>query len=97
MSTTFAVKIADPVEDTFTTDVAFRWAGPKGVRIGIMNNELFDALPDDCPVIATDNTSQGIENIGDIRKVLTDTLTSESLAIIKHMRRQAYFGGTTKY
>lgn len=63
MSTTFGVKvpgIEDPVE------VAFRSSGGM-----IWKNDLAIALSNETPVIALDNTAQGIYTIGDIRREIT--------------------------
>jgi len=62
MSTTFGVEIKDNV-----VEVAFR---SNGMRF---TNELAELLSDDTPVIALDNTPQGIHTIGDIKKAIEVT------------------------
>lgn len=67
MSTTFGVRI--PMEnqnDEVTVEVAFR---SNGIR---WKNNLAQYLPDETPVIPMDNTAQGIETIGDIKKAIKE-------------------------
>ena len=68
MSTTFGVNIkgSDKVVAT-TIEVAFRSNGMRFI------NDLAHLLPDDTPVIALDNTPQGIHTIGDIKKAIEVT------------------------
>jgi endonuclease V-like protein UPF0215 family len=78
MSTTFGVlkagfnilDINDVDElDGKTIDVAFR-SGKAGGGVDIRwINELAPLLPDDTIVFALDNTSQGVFNIGDLKKL----------------------------
>ena len=67
MSTTFGVKIKDGFlgDDGVFAKVAFR---SNGIRF---TNELAHLLPDDTPVIAMDNSQQGIFTIGDIKSEIT--------------------------
>lgn len=63
MSTTFGVIVPshdEPVE------VAYR------SRTIHWTNELAPLLPDETPVIPLDNTAQGIETIGDIKKEIAE-------------------------
>ena len=64
MSTYFGIKVPGyekPVE------VAFRYGKGKG-KIGIdILNPLVLLLPDETPLIALDNTSQGIETVKDLK------------------------------
>ena len=62
MSTTFGVEIKDDV-----IEVAFRSNGMRFI------NELAHLLPDDTPVIALDNSQQGVYTIGDIKVAITKT------------------------
>ena len=64
MSTTFGVKIKDSEE---LIEVAFRSNGMRFI------NELGHLLPDDTPVIAMDNSQQGVYTIGDIKVAITKT------------------------
>jgi len=68
MSTTFGVEIkgSDKVVAT-TIEVAFR---SNGMRF---TNKIAHLLPDDTPVIALDNTPQGIHTIGDIKVAIEKT------------------------
>ena len=71
MSTTFGVRINRKIIPTMATDeiveVAFR---SNGMRF---TNELAHLLPDDTPVIALDNTQQGVHTIGDVKKEIEKT------------------------
>jgi len=73
MSTTFGVEIKDDV-----IEVAFRSNGMRFI------NELAHLLPDDTPVIALDNSQQGVYTIGDVKDAIgkTDT-TAEYYRTIK--------------
>ena len=62
MSTTFGVEIKDDV-----IEVAFR---SNGMRF---TNELAHLLPDNTPVIAMDNSQQGVHTIGDIKVAIEKT------------------------
>ena len=62
MSTTFGVEIKDDV-----IEVAFRSNGMRFI------NELAHLLPDDTPVIALDNSQQGVYTIGDVKDVIGKT------------------------
>ena len=62
MSTTFGVEIkGDMIE------VAFRSNGMRFI------NKLAHLLPDDTPVIAMDNSQQGVHTIGDIKVAIEKT------------------------
>jgi len=67
MSTTFGVDIAsgDVIE------VAFRSNGMRFI------NALAPLLPEDTPVVALDNTPQGIYTIGDINRAIEKTDPNE--------------------
>ena len=68
MSTTFGVKIKnDDAGIGDVVEVAFR---SNGMRF---TNALAHLLPDDTPVIALDNTSQGVYTIGDVKKEIEET------------------------
>ena len=71
MSTTFGVRINRKIIPTMATDeiveVAFR---SNGMRF---TNELAHLLPDDTPVIALDNSQQGVYTIGDIKVAIEKT------------------------
>jgi hypothetical protein len=70
MSTTFAVKI----EHTgMEVEVAKRSSGEIWFTHG-----LAELLPDETPVIPTDNTAQGIYTIGDIRKHIRNQEQAEA-------------------
>jgi hypothetical protein len=75
MSTAFGVRIGN---DEDFIEVAFR---SNGMRF---TNALAHLLPDDTPVIALDNSQQGVHSIGDIKKAIekTDT-TSEYFRTVK--------------
>jgi hypothetical protein len=62
MSTTFGVEVKDNV-----VEVAFRSNGMRFI------NELAELLSDDTPVIALDNTPQGVYTIGDVKKEMEKT------------------------
>ena len=64
MSTTFGIEIEGEM-----TEIARRIKGPNGAEM-YFTNSLVEALPDETPVKAIDNTPQGIFTIGDIRKHL---------------------------
>lgn len=65
MSTTFAVIVPESkYYETEQIDVAFR-----SNEIYFIN-PLARLLPDDLPVIPTDNSAQGIFTIGDIKKAI---------------------------
>ena len=66
MSTTFGVNIKKGDQDE-VVEVAFRSNGMRFI------NDLAHLLPDDTPVIALDNTPQGIHTIGDIKKAIEVT------------------------
>jgi hypothetical protein len=68
MSTTFGVEIInDAAGIGEVVEVAFRSNGMRFI------NPLAHLLPDDTPVIALDNTSQGVYTIGDIKVAITKT------------------------
>jgi hypothetical protein len=77
MSTTFAVKID---HTGMEVEVAKRSSGEIWFTHG-----LAELLPDETPVIPTDNTAQGIYTIGDIRAAirLDDELEPEESSWIK--------------
>ena len=62
MSTTFGVDIFDEV-----IEVAFRSNGMRFI------NKLAHLLPDDTPVIALDNSQQGVHTIGDVKDAIKKT------------------------
>lgn len=64
MSTTFGVEIKGSEEPI---EVAFR---SNGMRF---TNKIAHLLPDDTPVIAMDNSQQGVYTIGDIKKAIEVT------------------------
>ena len=64
MSTTFGVEIKN---DGTVMEVAFR---SNGMRF---TNSIAHLLPDDTPVIALDNTPQGVYTIGDIKVAIEKT------------------------
>lgn len=64
MSTTFGVEIGD---SGGIVEVAFR---SNGMRF---TNELAHLLPDNTPVIAMDNSQQGVHTIGDIKVAIEKT------------------------
>ena len=73
MSTTFGVEIKDDV-----IEVAFRSNGMRFI------NELAHLLPDDTPVIALDNSQQGVYTIGDVKDAIGKTdATAEYYRTIK--------------
>jgi len=63
MSTTFGVKIPgyDEIEE-----VAFRGGGLW------VKNPVILLCPDETPLIAMDNTNQGIDTVGDLKKELAE-------------------------
>jgi hypothetical protein len=64
MSTTFGIKLPD----NKITEVAFRHGiGNNMIQIDI-SNPLICLLPKDTPLIAIDNSNQGINTIGDLLK-----------------------------
>ena len=68
MSTVFGVAIKnnnDEIEDV--VEVAFR---SNGMRF---TNPLAQMLPDETPVIALDNSPQGVHTIGDIKEEIKQT------------------------
>ena len=68
MSTTFGVAIKNnnaEIEDV--VEIAFR---SNGMRF---TNTLAQLLPDETPVIALDNTQQGVNTIGDIKEQIKQT------------------------
>ena len=82
MSTTFGVRINRKIIPTMATDeiveVAFR---SNGMRF---TNELAHLLPDDTPVIALDNSQQGVYTIGDIKaKIETSDPNAEYWRTVK--------------
>lgn len=69
MSTTFGVSVSSKIipPDGDVIEVAFR---SNGMRF---TNPLAHLLPNDTPVIAMDNTQQGVHTIGDIKKAILET------------------------
>lgn len=65
MSTTFAIRTRNPLK---TTEVAHRWSlgGKKGVGINWLTKKK---LSDETKVFPLDNTAQGVETVGDLRKL----------------------------
>lgn len=70
MSTTFGVQL--PNEDSII-EVAFRYASGNGAVIE-WKNPLAQMLPDNTKVIPVDNSSQGIDTIGDIKKHIKEQI-----------------------
>ena len=62
MSTTFAVEVKDK-----QIEVARRRGIGSGEVAIIWLNDLVEILPDETPVVPTDNTAQGVETLGDLR------------------------------
>ena len=67
MSTTFGVAIKNNNKIEDVVEVAFR---SNGMRF---TNPLAQMLPDETPVIALDNSQQGVHTIGDIKKEIKQT------------------------
>ena len=67
MSTTFGVAIKNNNKIEDVVEVAFR---SNGMRF---TNPLAQLLPDETPVIALDNSQQGVHTIGDIKKEIKQT------------------------
>ena len=67
MSTTFGVAIKNNNEIEDVVEVAFR---SNGMRF---TNPLAQMLPDETPVIALDNSPQGVHTIGDIKEEIKQT------------------------
>ena len=67
MSTTFGVAIKNNNEIEDVVEVAFR---SNGMRF---TNKLAQMLPDETPVIALDNSQQGVHTIGDIKEQIKQT------------------------
>jgi len=67
MSTTFGVAIKNNNEIEDVVEVAFR---SNGMRF---TNPLAQMLPDKTPVIALDNSQQGVHTIGDIKEQIKQT------------------------
>lgn len=62
MSTTFAVEVKDK-----QIEVARRRGIGSGEVAIIWLNDLVEILPDETPVVPTDNSAQGVETLGDLR------------------------------
>tara|TARA_R110000751_G_scaffold1756_1_gene6382 strand:- start:217 stop:486 length:270 start_codon:yes stop_codon:yes gene_type:complete len=71
MSTTFGVNIKNGDQDEIV-EVAFR---SNGMRF---TNELAHLLSEDTPVIALDNTPQGVYTIGDVKRAIEKTDPNEA-------------------
>ena len=67
MSTTFGVSIKNNNKIEDVVEVAFR---SNGMRF---TNPLAQLLPDETPVIALDNSQQGVHTIGDIKEEIKQT------------------------
>ena len=67
MSTTFGVAIKNNNKIEDVVEVAFR---SNGMRF---TNPLAQLLPDETPVIALDNSQQGVHTIGDIKEEIKQT------------------------
>ena len=67
MSTTFGVTVKNNNEIEDVVEVAFR---SNGMRF---TNPLAQLLPDETPVIALDNSQQGVHTIGDIKEQIKQT------------------------
>lgn len=73
MSTTFAIKLTSGE----TKDVARRVGGKNGAEMWF-TDPMAELLPDNTPVIAVDNSSQGIHTIGDIKQYCANQHNEES-------------------
>jgi len=62
MSTTFVVEVGDK-----QIEVARRRGIGHGQVAIIWLNDLVEILPDETPVVPTDNSPQGVETLGDLR------------------------------
>ena len=62
MSTTFVIKVKDK-----QVEIARRRGIGKGEVAIIWLNDLVEILPDETPVVPTDNSAQGVETLGDLR------------------------------
>ena len=62
MSTTFAIEVGDK-----QIEVARRRGIGHGQVAIIWLNDLVEILPDETPVVPTDNSPQGVETLGDLR------------------------------
>ena len=70
MSTTFGIEVPSLYDEgTEEIEVARRVGGQNGAYVS-WNNPLAHLLPDWTPVIAMDNSAQGIYNIGDIKEAI---------------------------
>ena len=67
MSTTFGVAIKNNNKIEDVVEVAFR---SNGMRF---TNPLAQLLPDETPVIALENSQQGVHTIGDIKEEIKQT------------------------
>ena len=67
MSTTFGVAIKNNNKIEDVVEVAFRCNGMR------FTNPLAQMLPDETPVIALDNSQQGVHTIGDIKEEIIQT------------------------
>ena len=68
MSTTFGVAIKNNNKIEDVVEVAFR---SNGMRF---TNKLAQMLPDETPVIALDNSQQGVLTLGDINEEIKQTV-----------------------
>lgn len=68
MSTTFGVRIKN-----HTHKIAFRYySSTRNKEIVRFKNPVYELLPDDTEVVPMDNTAQGIETVGDLKKINYD-------------------------
>ena len=74
MSTTFAVKIFRPPyadEEDFERGYRYEEVAFRSSSQSRWLNPLAPLLPDDTPLEPMDNSAQGIETIGDFRKLIS--------------------------
>lgn len=70
MSTTFGIKVPTPNEGVVQiVKIAHRYGIGNGQVVVTWLNSLVHILPDEHPVIAIDNTPQGVETLGDLRRL----------------------------
>lgn len=69
MSTTFGVKIHNVEE---IQQIAYRSNGGMWIWSGKHGFILAQVLPDETPVIAIDNSPQGIDTLGDIKREILE-------------------------
>lgn len=65
MSTKFGV-----IVDNKTIEIAHRFSMGDGKTGVSWLNDIAKLLPDSTPVVAINNSNQGVETVGDLRKIL---------------------------